>query len=154
MDETDETNVLVRVARGLKLEEKLRAARDRLGFDLAIQAEVIGPGIQKNKYGLKAVTLRVFNVLNVDAYRLLDHAAMLAILDDLQLESVPQLGTLVLDHTVDELVAFSEGTSVLNPKIQREGVVLRPLAEEYDEDIGGRLSFKAINPKFLLKYDE
>jgi hypothetical protein len=39
-------------------------------------------------------------------------------------------------------------------KIQREGVVLGSLAEEYDEDIGGRLSFKAINPKFLLKYDE
>ena len=41
-----------------------------------------------------------------------------------------------------------------NPQVQREGVVLRPLIEEYDEDIGGRLSFKAINPKFLLKYDE
>ena len=67
---------------------------------------------------------------------------------------MPQLGTIVLNHTVDELVAFSEGTSVLNPKVQREGVVLRPLVEEYDEDIGGRLSFKAINPKFLLKYDE
>ena len=74
MDEADESNVLVRVATGLKLEEKLRAARERLGFDLAIQAEVIGPGIQKNKYALTAVTLRVFNVLNVDAYRLLDHA--------------------------------------------------------------------------------
>ena len=55
---------------------------------------------------------------------------------------------------VDEPVAFSEGTSVLNPNAQREGVMLRPLAEEYDADIGGRLSFKAINPKFLLKYDE
>ena len=57
-------------------------------------------------------------------------------------------------HTVDELVAFSEGTSVLNSQVQREGVVLRPLVEEHDKDIGGRLSFKAINPKFLLKYDE
>jgi hypothetical protein len=45
-DETDEQNVLARIAKGLKLEEKLRAARERLGFDLAIQAEVIGPGIQ------------------------------------------------------------------------------------------------------------
>jgi hypothetical protein len=79
---------------------------------------------------------------------------MVAVLANMQLESVPQLGTLVLDHTVDQLVAFAEGTSVLNPKVQREGVVLRPLSEEYDEDIGGRLSFKAINPKFLLKYDE
>jgi RNA ligase (TIGR02306 family) len=154
MDETDESNVLVRVTRGLKLEEKLRQARERLGHDLAIQAEAIGPGIQKNKYGLKAVTLRVFNVLNVDAYRLLDHGAMLSVLSDLGLEAVPQLGTIVLNHTVDELVALAEGQSVLNPQIQREGVVLRPLVEEHDEDIGGRLSFKAINPKFLLKYDE
>jgi RNA ligase (TIGR02306 family) len=154
MDETDESNILVRVSRGLKLEEKLRQARARLGIDLALQAEVIGPGIQQNKYALAAVTLRVFNVLNVDAYRLVDHAAMLALLTDMQLEAVPQLGTLVLDHSIDQLIAFSEGISVLNPRVQREGVVLRPLVEEYDEDIGGRLSFKAINPKFLLKYDE
>jgi RNA ligase len=154
MDETDETNILVRIARDLRLEEKLKSAREPLGFDLAIQAEAIGPGIQKNKYGLTAVTLRVFNVLNVDAYRLVDHSAMLAVLGDLGLESVPQLGTLMLNHNVDELVTFSEGASLLNPKIQREGIVLRPLVEEYDEDLGGRLSFKVINPKFLLKYDE
>ena len=126
----------------------------RLGHDLAIQAEVIGPGIQKNKYGLKASTLRAFNVLNVDAYRLLDHSAMLELLGEMGVEPVPQLGTLVLNHTVDELVAFSEGISVLKPQIQREGVVWRPLVEEHDEDLGGRLSFKVINPKFLLKYDE
>ena len=154
MDEADESNVLARVAKGLKLEEKLRAAREKLGHDVAIQAEVIGPGIQKNKYAMKEVTLRVFSVLNVDTYRLVDHPVKLALLAQMGLEPVPQLGTIVLNHTVDELVAFSEGTSVLNPQVQREGVVLRPLVEEYDEDIGGRLSFKAINPKFLLKYDE
>jgi RNA ligase (TIGR02306 family) len=154
LDETDDSSVLVRVARACALGERLRAVRDRLGHDLAVQGEVIGPGIQGNKYALKAACVRVFNVLNVDAYRLLDHAAMLAVTADLGLEPVPQLGTLVLGHTVDELVAFAEGVSVLNPKVQREGVVLRPLAEEFDADLGGRLSFKAINPKFLLKYDE
>ncbi|MHC5539039.1 RNA ligase (ATP) [Singulisphaera rosea] len=154
MDEADEANLLARLAIGLKLEDRLREARARLGFDLAIQGEVIGPGIQKNKYALPAVDLRVFSVLNVDTFRLIDHGAMLPLLADLGLEPVPQLGTLVLDHSVDDLVAYSEGTSLLNPKIRREGVVLRPLSEEYDEDIGGRLSFKAINPKFLLKYDE
>lgn len=154
MDEADESNILVRIAKGLNLEEKLRAARDRVGFDLAVQAEVIGPGIQKNKYGLPAVTLRVFNAINIDTYRLVDHSQKLAWLAEMQIESVPQLGTLVLDHTIDQLVAYAEGASVLNPKMQREGVVLRPLAEEYDEEIGGRLSFKIINPKFLLKYDE
>ena len=154
IDETDEANALVRVARGLDLEAKLRTLRDRIGADVAIQAEVIGPGVQGNKYALPHLALRVFNVFDINAYRLVDHALMLAALESVGLEPVPQLGTLVLDHSIDALVAFAAGTSTLNPKIQREGVVLRPLAEEYDATIGGRLSFKAINPKFLLKYAE
>lgn len=154
MDETDEFNLHARVARRLNLEQKLRALGEARGFQPALQAELIGPGVQKNKYELKEVTLRVFNVLDLDAQRLVDHAAMLSMLGDISLEAVPQLGTMVLEHTVDELVAFSEGTSALNPKAQREGVILRPFVEEYDEDVGGRLSFKVINPKFLLKYDE
>jgi hypothetical protein len=60
----------------------------------------------------------------------------------------------VLGHTVDELVAFAEGPSALSPQVQREGVVLRPPVEEHDADVGGRLSFKVINPRSLLKYDE
>jgi hypothetical protein len=154
MDETDESNLLVRLARGLRLEEGLRQAAAGLGHDLAVQAEVVGPGVQKNKYGLKAVTLRAFNVLDVGSYRLLDHGDMLAVLAGMGLEPVPQLGAIVLGHTVDELVAFSEGMSALNPAAQREGVVLRPPVEEQDADVGGRLSFKVINPRFLLKYDE
>ena len=123
------------------------------GFDAAIQGEVIGPGVQRNKYALPAVTLRVFSVFDVGAYRFLHHAEMLDAVAAMGLEPVPQLGTMVLQHRVDELVAMSEGTSVLNPKAQREGIVLRPLVEVEDEYLG-RLSFKAINPKFLLKYDE
>ncbi len=154
LDETDLTSVLARVAVSHNVEAKLRAARERLGHDVAIQAEVVGPGIQKNKYTFSEVTLRVFNVLNLETGKLLDHRPALELLGTMQLEGVPQLGTLVLDHTVDQLVEFSEGVSRLNPGVQREGVVLRPLAEEHDDDTGARLSFKAINPKFLLKYDE
>jgi RNA ligase (TIGR02306 family) len=154
LDETDDANVMARVAKRLGLEAKLRSVAAACGFQPAVQAEVIGPGVQKNKYELKEVTLRVFNVIDLGSYRLLDHAVMLDVIREAGLESVPQIGTLVLNHTVDELVALSEGTSVLNPKAQREGIVLRPPVEEHDPDIGGRLSFKAINPKFLLKYDE
>ncbi|MBI3271128.1 MAG: RNA ligase (ATP) [Planctomycetes bacterium] len=152
-DETDEGNSLCRLAKRLALEEKLRAARARLGKDLALQGEVIGPGVQKNKYALREHRLRLFNVLDLGTYRLLDHAEMLRCVADLGLETVPQLGTLVLNHTVDQLVELSMGTSVLNPRIQREGIVLRTPTEEQDPDIG-RLSFKAINPKFLVKYEE
>ena len=154
LDEADASNALVRAARTLDLEAKLRAAVDRLGVDVAIQAEAIGPGIQENKYGRPHVELRAFNVLDVGARRLLDRPADLIELGRMGLDPVPQLGELVLDHTVDALVALAEGPSALDPRVQREGLVLRPAVEEADATIGGRLSFKAINPKFLLKYGE
>lgn len=154
MDETDETNILARITKTLQLREKLELMREKFGFEPAIQGEVIGPGIQGNKYGLSQVDLLVFNVLDLAEQRLVDHEFMLESLEAVGLKSVPQLGTIVLDHTVDELVEFSIDTSVLNGKVQREGVVLRTLAEEFDFDLGGRLSFKVINPKFLLKFDE
>ncbi|MCI0704328.1 MAG: RNA ligase (ATP), partial [Planctomycetia bacterium] len=153
LDTTDESSILVRLAKRLGLEERLRALGSARGFEAALQGEVIGPGVQQNKYALSEVTLRVFNVFDVSAYRFLNFADMLSATREMGLEVVPQLGTVVLNHTVDELVALSEGTSVLNPKAQREGIVLRPLTEVEDPDLG-RLSFKAINPKFLLKYDE
>jgi len=154
MDEADDTNILVRVARRLQLEEKLRAIAAARGFQPAVQGEIIGPGIQENKYELATVDLRIFNVFDIDAYKLVEHALMVEILQEAGLTGVPQLGTLVLSHGVDELVELAAGSSVLNAKTQREGIVLRPLVEEYDPDVAGRLSFKVINPKFLLKYDE
>jgi RNA ligase (TIGR02306 family) len=154
LDENDVNGQLVSVARSLKLEEKLRAARERLGFDIAIQGELIGPGIQKNKYALASVSLRVFNLLNLSESRLLDFDVMQREISNLELIAVPYLESMVLNHTVDELIQASEGKSLLNNNVEREGIVLRPLSERYDSTIGGRLSFKAINPKFLLKYDE
>ena len=153
LDETDERSTLAQVAKSLQLKEKLFSMKDRLGFDLAIQAEVIGSGIQKNKYKLNAVELRVFNIFNVSEYRYMDEDKMRAIAQEMGLQVVPFLETIVLNHTVDELVSFAEGMSVLNTNVQREGIVLRPSVEEDDPDLG-RLSFKAINPKFLLKFDE
>ena len=154
LDESDEGNSLVRLARQIDLAGKLRQIQQQHGFDPAVQGEVIGPGIQKNKYGLKGLELRIFNLVDIDGYRLVDRPLQHAALDASGLSKVPELGELVLNHSVDELVALSIGTSILNSKVQREGIVLRPLSEVFDQDVGGRLSFKVINPQFLLKFDE
>ncbi len=154
LDETDESHLFIQLAKRLELGATLVRMRDKYGFDPAVQGEVIGHGVQGNKYGLRAVELRVFNLYDVSAGRLVDSQRALDLLHEFRLEAVPQLGTIVLDHGVDDLIRLSEGVSELNPKVQREGIVLRPNAEEYDADVGGRLSFKAINPQFLLKYDE
>lgn len=55
--------------------------------------------------------------------------------------------------TIQDLVQYSIGQSALNQEVWREGVVFRPLLETQDEELG-RLSFKAINPGYLLKYEE
>ena len=116
LDEDDLDNGMCKLAKDLDLREKLFAARERLGFDLAIQGEMIGPGIQKNKYALLGPKLYVFNVVNLDAYRLEAHQTMLRVLSEMGLTAVPQLGTIVLGHSVDQLVEFSMGDSALNPK--------------------------------------
>ncbi len=154
LDETDTASLFARVSQSLELPKKLELIRDRFGFQPAIQGEVIGPGIQKNKYSLKSVELRIFSVIDIDRYALVDREMMLATLESVGLTSVPQLGEFVLNHTIDELVEIAVGKSQLNPNAHREGLVFRPAQEIHDATLGGRLSFKVINPQFLLKYDE
>jgi RNA ligase (TIGR02306 family) len=154
LDETDNSNLFVRLARTLNLPEKLRTIRDKYGIQPAIQGEVIGPGIQKNKYGLGHVDLRVFSLIDIDRYSLVDREIMLSALEQAGLIPVPQLGEIILNHTIDELVEIAIGRSELNANAHREGLVFRPAQEIHDATLGGRLSFKVINPQFLLKYDE
>lgn len=154
LDESDSTSLFARVSQMLELPRKLELIRDRFGFQPAIQGEVIGPVIQKNKYGLKSVDLRIFSVIDIDRCALVDRELMLTTLENVGLTSVPQLGEFVLDHSIDELVEFAVGRSQLNPNVHREGLVFRSAREVHDPTLGGRLSFKVINPQFLLKYDE
>ena len=136
LDEGDLGNALCRVARDLDLAGKLAQSRARLGFDLAIQGEIIGPGVQGNKYARKQVELHLFNIVNLDAFRLVDHADMLSEAAAMGLTVVPQLASIVLDHSVDALVELSVGMSALAEGVHREGVVLRPLKDENDPELG------------------
>lgn len=154
LDENDPTSLFARLSQTIGLPQKLQLIRDRYGFQPAVQGEVIGPGIQKNKYGLPGGDLRLFSVIDIDRFALLNREVMLTVLESTGLTPVPQLGELVLNHTIDELVELAVGASQLNPKIHREGLVFRPAQEIQDPTLGGRLSFKVINPQFLLKYDE
>jgi RNA ligase (TIGR02306 family) len=122
--------------------------------NIAIQGEMIGNGIQKNKYNLPDHQLLVFNIFDIDKQVYLDEVEMRYIAQELGLRTVPIIDKcFVLNHTVEELVEYSKGISHLYKHTQREGLVFRPLHEERDEDLG-RLSFKVINPDFLLKYQD
>jgi len=118
------------------------------------QGELLGPKIQGNKYKLKDYKILVYNVgkkNNLWSYYSPHEVSV--ILKSINIEQVPILGTCTITN-VDDLVKLSEGKSKL-ANIQREGIVVRPLNNiKIDSRFpGSRLSFKVINPKFLLKYE-
>lgn len=140
-----------KVARELDLENKLKL----LNRNICLQGELIGMGVQGNKYKLSGLEFRVFNVFDIDSGKNEDYSYFAEIVSRLQLTPVPIItADYELPKTVDELVEYSKGKSLLNKDTEREGIVLRPLVEEYSEDLRSRLSFKCISPSFLLKYNE
>lgn len=140
-------NSLWKMARALRIEEKLRAR----GQNIALQGEIVGEGIQGNLYKLRGQAVFFFNAFDIDGFRYFDFAAFEALMRDLELAAVPVLDRAYhLQNDIPTLVQMATGTSTLH-KVEREGVVIRPLTEQCD--VIGRVSFKAISPEFLLKHD-
>jgi RNA ligase (TIGR02306 family) len=139
--EETEGNTFWKVARELQLEEKLR----EFGKNLCIQGELIGEGIQGNPYKIKGHTVKFFNAFDIDTQTNYGLPMFLATMQhQLKLETVPFLTnlTMKLPKTIDEMLAYADGKSVLNDRFDREGVVIR--------SVDRKISFKAISNKFLL----
>jgi RNA ligase (TIGR02306 family) len=140
-------NTLWKLARELQIEEKLAALKG----NYALQGEVIGEGVQGNKYKLKGQQVFFFSVFDIDEYRYLDYSDFAATINELGFTTVPVLEVnFLLINSIGALVNKAVGKSVLY-NVEREGIVIRPITELNDRN--GRVSFKAINPEFLLKYE-
>ena len=139
----DDRNSHWRIAVQLELEAKLSA----LGKRIAIQGELIGPGIQKNRYQLKQLELFVFNVFDLDQFGYLEKSEAAKICDLLGLKTVPLVAQQTVPETIDQILDLAEGKSALNPKTEREGLVWVSGSEQE------RISFKTISNKFLARGD-
>lgn len=130
------------------------ASRSQIPDGFAIQGELVGPGIQGNKYKLKEVDLFVFNVYNITTGEYMDDDDVEKFCSGRGLNRVPLVyrGLLDAGTTVKQLVESSKGKSALGDCI-REGFVLR-LIDEARNKKGQRISFKVINPDFLLRFDD
>lgn len=150
--EFSEDNSMWKFAVVNKVEDKLRA----LNRNIALQGEIIGEGIQKNKYKSRGQSIYFFNVFDIDAYSYFSLKETRTLLAELELNMVPVLDEkYILESSVDALIAKSKLKSVLNADTIAEGIVIRPVEEKIDKQVmQGRISFKAINPDFLIKYDE
>jgi len=142
----DADNIFWRVARKYNLPEIMAQHPE-----LALQGEVVGPGIQKNRMGLKAVEFRAFNIYDMRYSRSLDHDQCFAFYEQYGIPAAPVVEEGPdFQHTVESLLQLAEG---LYPgtKNEREGIVIRPRIGQFSQTLAGRLSFKAISNRFLLK---
>jgi RNA ligase (TIGR02306 family) len=140
----DEHNTFWKVAIEEDIEEKMR----QFGEDLAIQGELIGPGIQGNIYKLSKPEFRVFDVYNVTAGVYLTPIQRQALIEKMGLKHVPVLNygadlsdTLQVED-VDGLLKFAEGKSGLCKTQEREGVVFK--------EHNGGFTFKCVSNLYLI----
>lgn len=109
---------------------------------VTLQGEILGPGIQSNKYHFLEPEFRAFNLIYPN--RNVPTEEFTETLKKYGIKSVPiVVQSYKLPETIHDIVEYSKGTSVLCNKSKREGIVFR----NYEKGI----SFKAINPEFLLE---
>ena len=144
-DENSE-NTFIKTAR----ESGMLDALKTYGFNIALQGELMGPGVQGNREGLAEHEFYCYNIWNIDEqcyYDPLSRGAILQELRDLgaKIKHVPIVADASLTElgitNINELLAYAEGPS-LNHQI-REGLVFKSHQSNF--------SFKVISNKFLLK---
>lgn len=111
---------------------------------VVLQGEILGSSIQGNKYKVSEHRFYAFNLTYPD--KNVSWTDMSNILKEFGLVSVPILMVNVsIPSSVEEIVEMSKGKSFLH-NTHREGLVFR----DYENNV----SFKVINPDFLLKNNE
>lgn len=111
---------------------------------IAIQGECVAPRVQGNKYKVEYPDLYAFNLIYPTGR--VDSLEAKKICNAHGIKFVPILATgYVLPDTVNEVLEYTHGQSQIGDTL-REGIVFR------SQD--GKQSFKAVDPLFLMKYDE
>lgn len=134
-----------------EIENKIREFNKLNNRCIALQGECVGPGIQKNKLGLKSIDFYVFNVVDVQKGRIhIDEAC--SIVENMGLKFVPILEKANnFNYSQETLLEMAKGKYCdhfqdATSNQEREGIVIRSVC--------GKISFKAINNNFLLKDEE
>lgn len=130
---------------------------------ITLRGEIIGPGIQGNYYRLDNTQLYLFEA-DVDGIPT-GYEKFLEIIRQTTFNMVPVLHERESLHKIrayeaslqdklwvgtnaEFLINYSNGYSVINPKMLREGIVIRPVEEQFVKGLG-RLILKVRSPEYL-----
>lgn len=139
----NKTNKFWAVVFKYDLKRKLKS----LGRNIALQMELIGEGVQGNRYKIKGHEVRLFNVYDIDKRTYLSPHEMVEIAKKLDIPHVNVVDeNFIFNHTVDELVKLATVKSIENKDVDEEGYVFKMN--------NSSLSFKVINPNYLLEKEK
>lgn len=151
-EERDSGSNFVQTALKLDLARKIPQ-----GF--AVQGELVGPGIQKNRLELKEHDFFIFNVFDILEGEFLNFQDMVNFVTQYGLKMVPveETGD-SFGYSLGELLEKAKGKyrcpeSGRQLKSRREGLVVRPQEFRFTQK-GNRLSFKVLNDDFLEKDED
>lgn len=114
-----------------------------------IQGEIVGEGIQKNKYKIHGHELFVFYVYDIAKAHYLPLNEMQEFVSKLGLKMVPIIAIdFKLSIPMPDILDIANASSMLNENQRREGLVFRL------NNTTEKISFKAISNNFLLKDDD
>ena len=146
-----ENNVYIEMADKYNIEQVLTNILDNhenLEF-VTIQGETYGEGIQNRTYGLKGHDFMAFNLIfgykNGERKRLNPIDMTSILVNTYNIPCVPVLEIMPLPETMDEMIKYADGNSVIDGGM-REGVVLRTL--------DGVESFKSVSNDFLIRFHQ
>jgi RNA ligase (TIGR02306 family) len=135
-------------------QHRMREALATLGGDFAIQGEVHGEGIQGNHLELKGVSLRVFNLFDINAHAYVSHTALETFCTTTALQMVREVWRGEFRFTLPQLVDMASAQDYV-PGRPAEGIVIRPVEEARSRILeSGRLSAKIISERYALKHGE
>lgn len=141
----DENNTFWKMAIKYDIKQKMI---DNGLTNFAIQGELIGEGIQGNKYKIKGQDFYVFDVYSANEGIYVNAKSRLDITKTLNLNHVPVISySSYINISAFELLTLAEGKSILNKETEREGLVFKSI-------IKPEIHFKAISNKFLIKTDD
>lgn len=130
---------------GVARSSDVHAVLLRDGRNLAIQGEIVGPGIQGNQYKLDKITFYVFDIYDIDNRRYFTPEQRRLFCNNYGLNHVPLHCSdyVISENSIAKLLDMAEGYSYINDS-QREGLVFKCNTDP-------SISFKAISNKWLLK---
>lgn len=126
------------------IENKLKQYLEENDLDyVCIQGESVG-SVQGNPLQLSGDDLYVFNFIRSDKGRIPSNEGKL-IVEKMGMKWVPLLDlAFYMPNDMEEFKVMADGKSVVNPKVDREGIVLRDPKTDF--------SFKNVSRKYLLKH--